>query len=79
MAHLLCNISKQKSVISLHTNLQPAHPTGGGPGSEYGAEGGAGQGTQRSALPGAMESCFPVFLAGTPVSMESRLGTTSVV
>lgn len=40
-------------------NLQPAHPTGDGPGAECGAEGSARQGTQRSAVPGAMESCFP--------------------
>lgn len=40
-------------------NLQPARPTGGGPGAECGAEGSARQGTQHCALPGAMESCFP--------------------
>lgn len=46
-------------MISLHMNLQPAHTTGDGPGAECGAEGSARQGTQRSAVPGAVESCFP--------------------
>lgn len=59
MAHLLCSVSKQKSIIPLHMNLQPAHPTGDGPGAECGAEGSARQGTQHSALRGARGSCFP--------------------